>query len=83
METRQDKDPGSESGNTAFRLLHKERFHPEEAAYLLGVAVETIYQAAFTKQLKAEIVGHDVVSVSRDALLTWLKHDGDDSGRAR
>ena len=83
MDTRLDKEAGGETGNKAFRLLHQDRYAPDEAAYLLGIPVEAIFQAAFAKQLKAEIVGHDVVSVSRDALLTWLKHDGADSGLAR
>ena len=78
-----DKDEGGETGNKAFRLLHQDRYTPDEAAYLLGIPVETIYHAAFAKQLEAEIVGHDVVSVSRGALLTWLKRDGDASGMAR
>jgi hypothetical protein len=83
MDTRLDTEAGSETGNKAFRLLHQDRYVPAAAAYLLGIPVETIYQAAFAKHLKAEIVGHDVVSVSRDALLTWLKRDGDGSGMAR
>ncbi len=68
-----------------FRLLHKDHYSPSEAAYLLGIDVNRIYQAAFARRLHAEIVGHDVVSVSREALIAWLKRDGngDDDDIAR
>lgn len=59
-----------------FRLLHKERYHPLEAAYLLNIDVKIIFRAAFAKELEAEIIGHDVVHVSRAALISWL-HRGD------
>jgi hypothetical protein len=53
-------------------LLHKERYHPLEAAYLPNIDVAIIFRAAFAKELEAEIIGHDVVHVSRDALITRL-----------
>jgi hypothetical protein len=81
METSTDCDKGAarEAESKALRLFHQDRYAPDDAAYLLGVPVETIYQAAFAKQLDAEIVGHDVVAISREALLRWLR-DGHDGG---
>jgi hypothetical protein len=58
------------------RLLHKDHYHPSEAAYLLGIDVNRIFQEAFARRLHARIVGHDVVSVSREALIAWLERDG-------
>jgi excisionase family DNA binding protein len=79
MDTKRDKDAGSTTESKAFRLFHQDRYAPDEAAYLLGIPVETIYQAAFARQLEAEMVEHDVVSVSRDALLAWLKRDDNET----
>jgi hypothetical protein len=76
MDTNPVANAEIEPENRAFRLLHKERYHPLEAAYLLNVDVGIIFRAAFAKELDAEIIGHDVVHVSRAALITWL-HRGD------
>lgn len=68
----------STNRNRALRLLHQERYRPEEAAYLLGIEANVLCQAAFHNQLNAEIVGHDVVSFHRDDLIRWLERDDDD-----
>lgn len=82
-ETRMDTEAMKQAENKAFRLLHRDRYSPKDAAYLLGIPVDTIHHAAFFKELEAEIVGHDVISVSRDALLAWLNRDRTDVRKAR
>ncbi len=54
-------------------LLHQGTYTPEQAASLLGMDVQRIYAAAFRGDLKARIVGEDVVSVERSDLLAWLR----------
>ncbi len=80
-------EPGSsDSGgdrNRALHLLHKDHYRPEEAAYLLGIDADVIYHAAFAKQLKAEIVGHDVVGIQRHDLIRWMERDYDDGHTRR
>jgi hypothetical protein len=71
--------PAADTGDAESRfdrLLHKDHYHPSEAAYLLGIDVNRIYQEAFAGRLDARIVGHDVASVSREALIAWLERDG-------
>jgi hypothetical protein len=35
--------------------------------------VHIIQHAAFTGELRAQIVGHDIISIHRDAVLAWLE----------
>ena len=60
------------SHHTAYDLLQQERFTPEEVAELLGIGVHIIQHAAFTGELRAEIVGHHILRLRRDDLLVWL-----------
>lgn len=53
-------------------LLHKESFTPEELATLLDLNVNQIRNACFEGELKATIVNHDIVSIDRADVLTWL-----------
>jgi hypothetical protein len=54
-------------------LLHQEVYAPEEAASLLDMDVQRLYAAAFRGELKARIVGRDVVSIRRADLIDWLR----------
>jgi hypothetical protein len=58
---------------TAYDLLQQERFTPKEVAELLGIGVHIIQHAAFSDELRAQIVGHDIISLQRDDVLTWLE----------
>ncbi|MDF3016301.1 MAG: hypothetical protein K0R44_1526, partial [Thermomicrobiales bacterium] len=52
----------------------------DEVAELLGIGVHIIQHAAFSGELRAQIVGHDIISLRRDDVLAWLEaRDG--SGR--
>ena len=61
-------------------LLHHEHYTPEELSRLLGVGLDVIRHAAFTGELHAQIVEHDIVSVRREDVLAWLNERG---GRGR
>ncbi len=57
-------------------LLRKEEYTPEELATLLEVDPHVIRRAAREGQLRATMVGDDVVSISREAALQWLASRG-------
>ena len=54
-------------------LMQHDSYTPEEAAYLLGMDVEVIRQAAHRHTLKASFVGRDIVSIDRGDLVHWLE----------
>jgi hypothetical protein len=58
---------------TAYDLLQQERFTPEEVAELLGIDVHIVQHAAFSGELRAQIAGHDITSLQRGDVLTWLQ----------
>ena len=65
--------------HSVYELLQQERFTPEEVAELLGIGVHIIQHAAFSGELRAQIVGHDIISIRRDDVLAWLEaRDGSD-----
>ena len=59
--------------HSAYELLQQERYTPEEVAELLGIGVHIIQHAAFSGELRAQTVGHDIISLQRDDVLTWLE----------
>jgi excisionase family DNA binding protein len=65
-------NPGN-SDKSIEELLHKEQYNPDEAAYLLGMDVNVIHQAAHRHDLPATFVGHDVTFIRRADLLRWLE----------
>ncbi len=67
-------------------LLREDRYNPEEAAELLWPdgaegwlrsGLDVVRHAAFAGELRARIVGHDIVGIRRDDLLAWLEARGD------
>lgn len=63
--------------HSVYELLQQERYTPDEVAELLGIGVHIIQHAAFSGELRAQIVGHNIISIRRDDVLAWLKaHDG-------
>jgi excisionase family DNA binding protein len=68
--------------HTVYELLQQERYTPEEVAELLGIGVHIIQHAAFSGELRAQIVGHDIISIRRDDVLAWLQ-TGDALDRAK
>jgi hypothetical protein len=54
-------------------LLHHDHYTPEELAEVLDVSVRAIERAAFAGWLKADIVDHHVVRISRQDAIAWLE----------
>ena len=54
------------------RLMHQDHFTPEDLADLLDMDVNVVRHAAFTGDLVAIIAEHDIVSIDREAALSWL-----------
>ncbi len=54
-------------------LLHHDHYSVDEAAYILGVNVEVLCQAAQRHELKAYFVNHVIVDIHRDDLVAWLE----------
>ncbi len=59
--------------NRAWDLLTLEVYTPQEAAEVLNLPVDRVLRAAFGGDLRAHIVGGDVVSVTRADLVAWLR----------
>jgi aryl carrier-like protein len=69
--------------HTIAELLRQDRYTPEEVSELLGIGLDVIRHAAFAGTLRAEIEGHDIISLQRDDVLAWLQtRDGSDWGRS-
>ena len=70
---------------TAYELMQQERYTPEEAAEVLEIGVDVLRHAAFTGELRAHIIEHDIITIQRDDVLAWLvASEGQVSaGRAR
>lgn len=58
----------------ATSLLDKDIYTPEEASKLLMMDIDVLYQAAHRGHLKANRIGHDIVSIQRADLLEWLQN---------
>ena len=54
-------------------LLKKEEYTPEEAAEVLNMRQRTIFASVYGGELKAKMVGNDIVSISRTDLVAWLR----------
>jgi hypothetical protein len=57
---------------SADELQHQETYTLEEAADLLLIGINSLRHAVFTGELPAQIVGHDVVAISRHEILVWF-----------
>jgi excisionase family DNA binding protein len=55
-----------------YELLQQDQYRAEEVAKLLGIGLAIVRHAAFTGELRAEIVGHHILRLRRDDLLRWL-----------
>ena len=58
--------------HSIYELLQQDQYRADEVAKLLGIGVHIIQHAAFTGELRAEIVGHHILRLRRDDLLVWL-----------
>jgi hypothetical protein len=57
-------------------LLQQDRYTPEEVSELLGIGLDVIRHAAFAGTLRADIEGHDIISLQRADVLAWLQERG-------
>ena len=55
-----------------YELLQQDCYTPEEAAELLEISIDVIRHAAFTGELRAQIIEHDIISLQRDDVRAWL-----------
>lgn len=53
-------------------LQHQEFFTLEEAADVLLLGVNIVRHAVATGELPAQVVGHDIVAIHREDMLTWF-----------
>ena len=58
--------------HSMYELLQQDQYRADEVAKLLGISVHIIQHAAFTGELRAEIVGHHILRLRRDDVLVWL-----------
>ena len=66
-----------------YELLQQDSYTPEEVSELLGIGLDVIRHAAFAGTLRANIQGHDIISLERDDVLAWLQtRDGSDWERS-
>ena len=42
---------------------------------MLGLGLDVVRHAAFTGEQRAQIIEHDIISIRRDDVLTWLAAD--------
>jgi len=53
-------------------VLWQDRFTPAEAAELLQIGIDVLRHAAFTGELSAQIIEHDIISLQRADILAWV-----------
>jgi excisionase family DNA binding protein len=58
--------------HTMYELLQQDQYRADEVAKLLGIGLAIVRHAAFTGELRAEIVGHHILRLRRDDVLVWL-----------
>ena len=60
-------------GNEIFDLMHKDRYTVAELAELLNCSPHRIEDSVFAGDLPAEIVNHQIISISRHDAIAWLE----------
>ncbi len=60
----------------ASELLHSDHYRPKELAELLELDMYIIQRAVYDGQLKASVIGHDIVRIDREEVLRWLEDRG-------
>jgi hypothetical protein len=67
-------------------LLRCDEYSAAEVAGLLGIGIDVVRSAAFAGDLRATILGHHVIALTRRDVLDWLDrrgravHAADDGG---
>jgi hypothetical protein len=58
--------------HSLYELMWQDRYTPAEAAELLQIGIDVLRHAAFTGELSAQIIEHDIISLQRADILAWL-----------
>jgi hypothetical protein len=58
--------------HTLAELMVQDNYQPDEVAELLGIDADVVHHAAFRGDLKAEVIGHTIVSIRREDVLDWF-----------
>ena len=56
---------------TPDELQHQETYTLEEAADVLLISATAMRHAVFTGELRAQIIGHHIIAISRAEILAW------------
>jgi hypothetical protein len=56
---------------STYELLHHERYTVNDVARLLEIDVHIVQHAAFAGELRAQILGHHILSVRREDVVAW------------
>lgn len=57
-------------------ILRQSEYTPHELGELLEMSLYVIQSAVWNGQLKATVVGHDIVSIRRADVIQWLESRG-------
>jgi hypothetical protein len=57
---------------SVYELVQQDHYTPEELSALLGIGLDTIRHAAFTRELRAQILEHDILRIRREDVIAWL-----------
>ena len=58
---------------TVWDVMQHDHYTPKELARLLGTEPTLVCEEVFHGRLKAKVVNHHVVSISRDDAIAWLR----------
>ena len=61
---------------SVYGLLQHDHYTPKELARLVGIEEKLVCEAAFHGELRAQVLGHHVVSIRREVAITWLRRSG-------
>lgn len=65
-----------------FDLLHHDHYTVDEVARLLDISAHIIQHAAFSGELRAQILGHHILSLRREDVVAWfVERDQESRGR--
>jgi hypothetical protein len=64
-----------------FDLLHHDHYTVDEVARLLDISAHIIQHAAFSGELRAQILGHHILSLRREDVVVWFV-ERDEQSRA-
>jgi aryl carrier-like protein len=64
------------SHHSVAELLQQDHYTPEEVADLLEIGLNVVRHAAFSGELRAQIVEHDIISIRREDVIAWMRAPG-------